>query len=153
MAKRQYYVEGNTARQLQVVPSPEHRREHREAERKNRRKQRKLERVLAFDLKYTMILLVALGIMGYACGTMLSVQAQLQAQKQQMAELTATYENLQNDNDAKTARIGSNVDLNHIYKIATEELGMVYPHAGQVVTYDSANEQYVKQYQDVPDLD
>ena len=40
--------------------------------------------------------------------------------------------------------------LDDIYNVATNELGMVYAKKGQIIYYDSANEDYVKQYQDVP---
>ena len=40
--------------------------------------------------------------------------------------------------------------LEQVYDAATNELGMVYARKGQIVYYESANEDYVKQYQDVP---
>ena len=37
----------------------------------------------------------------------------------------------------------------YIYKVATEELGMVYPSCSQIVSYDSEDSEYVVQYKDV----
>ncbi len=153
MAKNNYYVEGNTARQVQAMPVPERRSDYEREQRKNKRKEKKLQHVLAFDLKYTLMLVISLGAMAYACSMMLSAQATLQAQKKELAALTESYENLQNANDAKVAKMRDSLDLNYIFNVATNELGMVYPKSGQVLTYESTKEQYVKQYKDVPKLD
>ena len=44
------------------------------------------------------------------------------------------------------------MDLEHIKDVAMNELGMVYAKKGQIVYYESASEDYVKQYQDVPSV-
>jgi hypothetical protein len=40
--------------------------------------------------------------------------------------------------------------LDDIYKVATRELGMVYSQNGQIIRYDKQEDDYVKQYSDVP---
>ena len=45
--------------------------------------------------------------------------------------------------------INSSIDYDYIYKVATEELGMVYASQNQIVTYDSEDSEYVVQYKDV----
>lgn len=151
MARRTAYIDGNTARKLNVNTVPERRYE--KEEQLSPKTQRKIDRVRAFDLKYTLVLVVAIAFTFAACISMISVQAKINAQNKEIAALESQYQNLSNDNDAAAARVNSDVDLNAIQKVAMEELGMVYPSAGQVVTYDSASEQYVKQYKDVPKLD
>lgn len=149
MPDRNYYVEGNTVRKLSAVPSPK----RMPAEELNPKTKKKIERVLAFDLKYTLVLVLAVGVTFWACISMISVQAEINAQNKRIAALEADYQALINDNDAVNAKINSEVNLESIKKIAMEELGMIYPKEGQIITYDSKKEQYVKQYQDVPDLD
>ena len=39
---------------------------------------------------------------------------------------------------------------NEIRRIAMEELGMVYPKRSQIVEYDAAESEYVKQYKNIP---
>ncbi len=48
-------------------------------------------------------------------------------------------------------RINASIDLDHIYKVATEELGMVYANPEQVLLYDKTESEYVRQYEDIPD--
>ena len=38
-----------------------------------------------------------------------------------------------------------------IYQIAVEELGMVYPDKNLVITYESSDGSYLRQYRDIPD--
>ena len=38
-----------------------------------------------------------------------------------------------------------------IYKIATEELGMVYANKDQVRMYNKTESEYVRQYEDIPE--
>ncbi len=149
MAYKNIYVEGNTVRKTSPVPVPE----KRHSVEQNPKTKKKIERVLAFDLKYTMALVIAVGLTFVACISMVSVQAEMNAQNKRIAALEADYQALVNDNDAVTSKLNSDVDLDLIKKTAMEELGMVYPSEGQIVTYDSTKEQYVKQYQDVPDMD
>lgn len=151
MARERTYIDGNTVRKLNTNTVPERRYER--EEQISPKTQRKIDRVRSFDLKYTLTLVVAMGFAFAACVSMISVQAKISAQNKEITALESQYQNLSNDNDAASARVNSDVDLNAIQKIAMDELGMVYPNAGQVVTYDSASEQYVKQYKDVPSLD
>ncbi|MFQ9511096.1 MAG: hypothetical protein ACLRZ7_09340 [Lachnospiraceae bacterium] len=67
-----------------------------------------------------------------------------------MEKLETEYNQLVSDNDALKAKIDASVDLNYIFKVATEELGMVYPSKDQVVNYDRVESEYVRQYEDVP---
>ncbi len=151
MADRRTYVYGNTVRKLNTETAPSRAPQH--EQKISPKTKKKIDRVLAFDLKYTMTLVVAVGFAFCACISMLQVQAQITAQEKEIESLETEYQNLENDNDALSAKVNSDIDLDEIQKIAMEELGMVYPGTGQVITYDSANEQYVKQYKDVPDLD
>ena len=48
-------------------------------------------------------------------------------------------------------RINTSIDLDNIYKIATEELGMVYANKGQVRMYNKTESEYVRQYEDIPE--
>lgn len=42
-------------------------------------------------------------------------------------------------------------DLDYVYRVAVEELGMVYPNNNQIITFEKVEESYVRQYADIPD--
>ena len=60
-------------------------------------------------------------------------------------------EKLKGDNDALLTRINTSVDLDYVYKVATEELGMVYANKDQVRLYNKTESEYVRQYEDIPE--
>ena len=60
-------------------------------------------------------------------------------------------EQYKNDNDALEARIDASINLDDIYKVATEELGMVYADKEQVLTYDRTPTEYVRQNENITD--
>ena len=65
-------------------------------------------------------------------------------------DLELKLENLKSENDALQTRIDTYVDLDHVYKVATEELGMVYANKDQILLYDKTESEYVRQYEDIP---
>jgi hypothetical protein len=56
-----------------------------------------------------------------------------------------------NENDAAYEAVNTTYDLDYVYKVAVDELGMVYPNNNKVITYQSGDEDYVRQYEDIPD--
>jgi hypothetical protein len=53
------------------------------------------------------------------------------------------------DKENKTFVVSS--DLDYVYKVATEELGMVYANKNQVRLYNKTESEYVRQYEDIPE--
>ena len=53
--------------------------------------------------------------------------------------------------DKGEEEINAGIDYNAIYDTAVNDLGMIYPGKGQVITYDSKESEYVKQFKDVPE--
>lgn len=74
----------------------------------------------------------------------------LNASNKELAQLKQTYEELQTDNDNREAQLNASVDVQEIYRIATQQLGMSYPEKHQVIPYQKAESGYVAQYEDIP---
>lgn len=151
--QRDYYIEGNTARKLNVAPQRVERPERREQKehKVNERVRKNASRAMAFDMKYTMALVVATVFLFVSCVSMLSLQADITEQRRQIATLESNLNELTDTNDETSKRLESSVDLTKVYDVATKELGMVYPKTGQVISYEASNPDYVKQYKDVPE--
>ncbi|MCM1272322.1 MAG: hypothetical protein NC225_02070 [Clostridium sp.] len=156
--KSMYYIEGSAVRKVEAVPE-RHKRPATPEKEKRRggiKKNRQgipasLDRALAFDLKYTIFVVSAVFIMIAACTTMLFMESRVKEQKDNINSLEAQLETMQADNAAYKASVDSMYTLDDIYDVATNELGMVYARSGQIVYYEGASEDYVKQYQDVPE--
>ena len=139
-AANQGYVYGTAARNMA-------------AERERTRKQRVVqyrqdmshtvrknqEKALQMNLPYVIMLTLAAVCALYICIGYLHVQS----------SMTAKIHNIETL-DALQTRINTDMDLDHIYKVATEELGMVYANRNQVLLYDKTESEYVRQYEDIP---
>ena len=150
---REYYIEGNAARKLNTVPQridDRPNRQHREERQENARISKNRNRARAFDLKYTIALTAATVFLFVSCINMLTIQANITEQRQQIAALESNLNELTDTNNETSKRLESSVDLPKIYEVATSELGMVYPKAGQIISYEASNPDYVKQFMDIP---
>ena len=108
------------------------------------------EKALQMDLPYVIMLTLATFCTLYICVGYLHVQSAMTAKIHNIEGLEQELEQLRSENDALQTRINTDMDLDHIYKVATEELGMVYANRNQVLLYDKTESEYVRQYEDIP---
>ena len=174
-SNRGMYVEGNTARRLQEVPSrrsrppqarPAGMRVRTEKSEKSTQgaanssgtpkqlsaeAQRNREKATSMSGGFVVFLAVVSVSVLFACVHYLQLKSELTAQRKVVAALESELSELKEDNDAYESQVVSNVDLSMIKKIAIGRLGMRYPTEDQVMTYETSHGSYVRQYQDVPD--
>ena len=67
----------------------------------------------------------------------------------EIASLQTDLNELKSDNDAMENSNETSVDLDEVYKIATEKLNMHYPTEKQIVSYSTDGSGYVRQYSNV----
>ena len=147
----EYYVEGNNARELHVVPNyPE---ENDQGLRKQPvREVRRTPRVnTSIDMFSLLVLMVAMVATLFTSIGYLKVQSNITQMNKQISESEIKLLKIQNQNSAALSKINTSLDLNYIYQVATNDLGMVYPDDNQVITYESTLSEYVKQYEDIPE--
>lgn len=144
------YVYGNTART--VMPAQKPKRSVREERRPviDHTVRRNQEKALHMDLPYVIMLTLAAVCVLYICVSYLQVQSSISARIHNIEGLEQDLELLKSENDALHTRINTSVDLEHVYKVATEELGMVYANRYQILLYDKTESEYVRQYEDIP---
>jgi len=125
------YIDGNTARQLDVrrAIEEEPRRRLSNETRKNR------EKAYHMNFGYVVFLAAALFIAGYVLIGYIQMQADLTSQMQTIASLESELNSLRLANDEELIRINSSLDLEEIKRIAIGELGMVYATEGQIINY------------------
>ena len=141
------YVNGTAARQLELPERPLERREQRHTV-TTRRNQ---ERTLPMDLPFVIMLTIAAILTLYLCVNYLQLQSTVAARLNNIEALEKSIETLKAENDALETRINTSVDLDYVYKVATEELGMVYANKNQVRLYNRTESEYVRQYEDIPE--
>lgn len=172
---RNDYVYGNAARALAEPArkkAPQHKptkdgsvqdrpqkasREERQAQQRRlhaqQRRLRAQQRALRMDLPLVVMLTVAAIAMMVICLNYLQVQISIAERGAAIQAKEQDLENLRSENDSLENRINTSIDLEEVYRIATEELGMVYANKDQVILYDRTESEYVRQNEDIPEYE
>lgn len=144
------YVDGNTVRKIQRNAYMEPERDEREEYRHSHVIRRNQEKALYMNGRYVLALTIAALLTLALCMNYLHKKASITTRINHIENLESKLENLKSENDALQTRIDTYVDLDHVYKVATEELGMVYANKNQILLYNKTESEYVRQYEDIP---
>lgn len=147
------YVDGNVVRKLAAEPAEEVRTRHERQERVRRYNnaiRRNQENALRMDLPYLIMLTVATIAALLICCSYIKVQSSITTSMRNIETQEKSLEAMKSENDALQTSINTDVDLEHIYKVATTQLGMVYANKNQVIKYKKTESEYVRQYEDIP---
>ena len=99
------------------------------------------------------ILLAAILVTLYTCFMYLKVQSETVVITKEIRQLESELESLQDRNEAAANEVLDAVNPDEMYRIAVQELGMVYPNKNRTVYYQSADDGYVRQFGDMPKAD
>lgn len=134
------YVYGNTARDLNIQRQLEEepRKKLSTEARKNRDKAHHM------SLGYVMFLMTALGVCAIILINYVQLQSELTNKTREVASLERQLNMLKVDNDETYNRIISSIDLEEVRQIAIGELGMSYAGEGQIITYSSTGNDYMR---------
>lgn len=135
------YVYGNTARRLDVQRQLEQepRRQLSHETRKNR------EKAHHMNLGYVVFLMAAFGTCAFMLINYIQLQSELTNRTRGLATLESRLNTLRLENDETYSRITSSIDLEEIKRVAIGELGMTYAEEGQIITYSSVTNDYMRQ--------
>ena len=149
MAARQnaYYVHGNTVRNIR----PERRPDERQKKKVNNTVRRNRERAKHMSPGYVLFLGAALAATAVILVYYIGLQSDITNSVKHIATLERQLNALKVANEEDYSRITSAVDLEEIRRIAIQELGMQYAEEGQIVVFQSENNDYVKQIAAIPD--
>lgn len=142
-----YYIDGNTARKIDVrkeihrAPAPI---DNPDMQRRVR------ERHVHMNFGYVVFLVAALVLSSLILVNYINIQAQNTAIKESIAKKERQLNSMKMANDEEYSRIISSVDLDHVKDVAINELGMQYAEEGQVVTIETQGDDYVRQYAQMP---
>lgn len=134
------YVYGNTARQLDVRRQLEEapRRQLSHEARKNR------EKAHHMSFGYVVFLTVAFCTCAFILINYIQLQAELTNRTKGLARLESELNTIRLENDETYSRITSSIDLEEVKRVAIGELGMTYAQEGQIIPYDSVENDYMR---------
>lgn len=141
------YVQGSAVRKLDIT---------REIERQPKKKlsntaRKNRERAEHMSAGYVLFLSLALLTTGWILIGYIRLQSDITQSIENISRLENDLNDLRLANDEEYNRITSSVDLEEVRRIAIQELGMKYAEEGQIVTYESENNDYVKQIALIPE--
>jgi len=145
--RSQHYVQGSAARRLDVTEEIRRRPQRRvnnNAIRKNREKAKHM------SIGYVMFLCAALVATGMILIYYVGLQSDITSSVKNISTLERELNDLKVANDEEYSRITSSIDLEEIRRVAIQELGMQYATQGQIISFASENNDYVKQMAEIP---
>ena len=147
----EYYVDGNVVRKVETaVPKKAPKPSEGEAAKTNRMIRKNRERAISMDFPYLIVFSAAMIAMLFLCANYIAIQSKLTSTIKQTQKNESNLEKLRNENDSLENMIATYVDLDHIYDVATNKLGMIYAKKNQVITYEKTESEYVRQFEDIP---
>jgi cell division protein FtsL len=138
-------VDGNTVRTVAVPQETEQRQLRRNLAAETR------ERTLRMNMRYVLFLTAAAVATVTICIFYLKLQAVSTQMQKQTIRLQTQLKDIRMENDTVYSEILSGVDLEHVKEVAMNELGMTYPSENQIIAYDAAPGDYVRQFEEIPD--
>ena len=143
-------MDGNTVRKEQQAPEIRRREDSVEQRKQARRVLRNQNRVLAMSLPQAVLLLALCLIVGYMAFQYILVRSSISATNKVIQNEQAQLTELRQANEALRIRTEASLDLDELYRVATEELGMVHAGEDQSVYYSKTESEYVRQYDNIP---
>ena len=142
---RRYIVEGNTVRALPA--RPQHAPEQ---ETRTRVRTEAVPAKVRVNVPYVLMLIAVTLLFGYLCFSYLRVQASINASQNRIANMEEQLAKARSENAVRENRLSAQMDLEEVFRIAVDELGMVYPNENEVIEYTEQMREYVRQYENIP---
>lgn len=151
----QTYIDGNTVRKLEAAPDYRREREERKREEQRRRNRRvarrNQEKAAHMNMGYVAFLTMSLMLLGLSSVMYIRLQTNITGHLNTISALETDIASQKADNDALEKRIETSVDLKTVKDTALNELGMVYASPDQIIHYTVDKEDYMNQYEDIPE--
>jgi cell division protein FtsL len=152
-ARKQAYVGQNAMSNYRAVPEryrelPTPKQPIKKPERQIHRQPRYMSGISKASL---FILTMAIAATLYCCIEFLMLQYQVNRMEKDIIAMEQSLNDMRSKNDAAYEQINMVYDLDYVYGVAVNELGMVYPNNNEVITFESTDDSYVRQYADIPD--
>lgn len=149
------YIEGTVVRRQEVeIPVPGRQNERRRRAQEQKREQALIregkEKAREFSYLYLAGFVAVCAAAFVLLGIFVHGEASLYNHSRNVSNLQSQYEELVENNNATEARLEASIDLDYIYSVATEQLGMSYPSEGQIIDYINEEREHVRKYESIP---
>ena len=152
------YVYGNLALKPETITERPYRYEEERTRRQQSQKRAKAktksarrarEEALSIDAPYVVMFSIALVVSLFFVWNYLHLKSSITSSIKTIETQEKMIEQLKSENDALESSIDSYVDLQYVFNVATNELGMVYADNDQIIRYNKTENGYVRQNEDI----
>ncbi len=147
--RRQEYVYGS------AVPKPKYEPRHTEEPRRPRKVSRQVRKnrrqAMHMSPGYAIFLTIAAICALFICVNYVNLQSKVTERSKRITAMQEELANIREENTTRYNAVTDNVSLEKVRKTAKEKLGMVYASESQVIEYEKASTDYVKQYEKIPE--
>lgn len=147
-SRKYAYVDGTAVRKLERVPAKQTQRKQTPSTSQTTRKNR--ERALSMNLGYVIFLTAAAVVTVFMCVNFLQLRAKGTRLQKEVTALEAQLDAAVLENNSDYNRIMTSVDMEHVKDVAMNQLGMVHAKKSQIITYEMQDNDYVRQYSEIP---
>ena len=152
-----YETYGNTVRVAEpYVREPRRRQRPAEpvkgqkaAARKPQAREQEYRKNLRIGMPTVFMLTLVFAATVYIVYSYLYLSASVASHMDTVEALEVQLEDLRNENDALEQSIDTSIDLNYVYNVAVNELGMVHAGEDNTIRYDKTESEYVRQYESI----
>ena len=150
-----YTVYGNTVRVSEPYEREASGRSRKTGQRKQKERLREPQAVpyavkkARLSLPTVLMLFLALAAVIYIVYNYLYLSASIDTHMDRVEAMEMELEALRTENDALEQSIDTSVDLNYVYDVAVNELGMVHAGESNTIKYDKTESEYVRQYESI----
>lgn len=148
---RQTYVYGNTVWQTEVLPRQYEEETAVPKKRTSVQVRRNRRNAMHMSAGYVVFLSAAAFLALAVCVLYLQLQTEVTSHSEQITKLQQQLISQKEENITRYNAIMDSMNLNEIRDKAVNELGMVYASKEQVISYQSPTNDYVKQYEAIPE--
>lgn len=145
------YYDGNAVRKLNTIPEIRRETEEIRPVTPKRAPKTRQRRNSAISFMSFLMLTAAIGVTLSATVNYIKATTEISDLNKSISATELELDSLTADNDAALSKINSSIDLQKVFETAVNELGMVFPNKNQVVNYETAICEYVRQYDSVPE--
>lgn len=148
---RQAYIYGNTVRH--AMPEPKRQEELQPAKPKKTSRQVRKNRKKAMHMSagYVLFLSLAAVLALVICVQYLQLQSRITSRSKEITSLQQQLAEVKEENTTRRNAVLDSVNLSDVRNKAVGEMGMVYASVDQIIEYKSPTNQYVKQYEAIPE--
>lgn len=139
-----YYIDGNVVRKEQYYDLDQ------KQERISYRRRRSMDKASYMTLPYVLVLTLACLLVVGMAAYYVSVRSQVSVVQREVRALETQLEAVRIENEDLALKVDQGIDLQEIYRVATQEMGMVFPAYDQLLYYEKAESEYVRQNENIP---